>query len=61
MKSVGIPLTLGVAFVIGSSDLDHKIKIKPFKQGVKGLNSLVEGEEDSIRLNPLQSLVGARY
>ena len=60
MKSVGIPLTFGAAFVIGSSDLDHKIKIKPIKQGVKGLKSLVEGE-DSIRLAPLQSLVGARY
>ena len=60
MKSVGIPLTLGAAFVIGSSDLDNKIKIKPIKQGVKGLKSLEEGE-DSIRLAPLQSLVGARY
>ena len=46
--------------MIGSSDLDHKIKIKPIKQEVKGLKSLVEGE-DSIRLAPLQSLADARY
>ena len=46
--------------MIGSSDLDHKIKIKPIKHGVKGLKSLVEGE-DSIGLVVLQSLADARY
>jgi hypothetical protein len=50
-----------VAFVIGSSDIDHKIKIKPIKLGgVKGLKSLVE-EEDNIGPAPQQSLADARY
>jgi hypothetical protein len=60
MKSVGIHLILEAAFVIGSSDLDQKIKIKSIKQVVKGLNSLVE-EEDSNELAPLQNLAGVIY
>jgi hypothetical protein len=60
MKSVEIHLKLVAAFLIGSFDLDHKIKIKPIKQGVKGLKSLVV-EEDSNGLAPLQSLADARY
>lgn len=60
MKSVVIHLALVAAFVIGSSDLDHKIKVKSIMQGFKGLKSLVEGE-DSIGLVLLQSLADARY
>ena len=60
MKSVGIHLKLEAAFVIGSSSLDHKIKIKSIKQVVKGLNSLVE-EDYSNGLAPLQNLAGVIY
>lgn len=60
MTSVGIHLSLEAAFVIGNSDLDHKIKNKPIKQGVKVLISLVEGE-DSIGLALLQSQADAKY
>jgi hypothetical protein len=51
---------LAAVFLIGSSDLDHKIKIKPIKQVVKGLNSLVE-EDYSNGLAPLQNLARAIY
>lgn len=57
---MGTHLRLAAVFLIGSSDLDHKIKIKPIKQVVKGLNSLVE-EDYSNGLAPLQNLARAIY
>ena len=60
MKSVEIHLKLVGVFLIASSDLDHKIKVKAIKQVVKVLKSLVE-EEDSNGLALLQNLADARY
>ena len=57
---MGTHLRLAAVFLIGSSDLDHKIKIKSIKQVVKGLNSLVE-EDYSNGLAPLQNLARAIY
>ena len=60
MKSVEIHLKLVGVFLIASSDLDNKIKVKAIKQVVKVLKSLVE-EEDSNGLALLQNLADARY
>jgi len=60
VKSVEIHLKLVGVFLIASSDLDNKIKVKAIKQVVKVLKSLVE-EEDSNGLALLQNLADARY